>query len=407
MRKYLRIVSIPIRGLLDLVLFLPLLLLCLISRCVQRQIDIGIGPEPIIGHKYQKKALERYGYAAQTYVNSVYFLTEEFDVRGDRYLGKWGFLLLPYVLFALVIFRYKGIYIYFNGGPLFTTILLWKIEPFLYKVAGVKVVVMPYGGDVQELSRSHNLSYKAAMSKDYPEFRFKRRRIEKRIDLWTKHASHVISGCDWAEYMYYWNTLVLAHFTIDEDRWKPTPSLSRNRNRSSPLRIFHAPNHRHIKGTEYFSSAVEDLRQAGYEIELVILERVPNEKVRETISTVDLVADQLIIGWYGMFAVEAMAMGKPVLCHIRADFEDFFIQEGLLEPGELPIIQCSPQNVKETLVQLIENRDQLISLGERSRNFVLKHHSTEAMGKVFDRINRSMGIVPSMPSSVGGHPQKE
>ena len=398
MRKYLRIVSIPIRGLLDLALFLPLLLLCLISRCVKRRIDIGIGPEPIISHKYQKKALERYGYAAQTYVNLVYFITEEFDVRADKHLGKWGSFLLPYVLFGVVIFRYKGIYVYFNGGPLFPTILLWRVEPFLYKTADIKVVVMPYGSDVQELSRSRNLSYKAAMSKDYPGFRFKRRRIEKRIDLWTKHASHVISGCDWVEYMYHWDTLVLAHFTIDEDRWKPSPSLPRTKDRSSPLRIFHAPNHRHIKGTEYFISAVEGLKKAGYEVELVILERVPNEKVRETISTVDVVADQLVIGWYGMFAVEAMAMGKPVLCHIRADFEDFFIQEGLLEPGELPIIRCSPRNVKETLVQLIEDRDRLVSLGDRSRKFVLKHHSTEAMGKVFDRINRSMGIVPSMSS---------
>jgi glycosyltransferase involved in cell wall biosynthesis len=399
MRKYLRILSIPIRGLLDLALLLPLFLLCLISRCVQRRIDIGIGPEPIIGHKYHKKALERYGYAAQTYVNSVYFLSEEFDVRVDKVLGKWGFLLLPYLLFGMVIFRYKGIYIYFNGGPLFPTVFLWRVEPFLYKMAGVKVVVMPYGGDVQELSRSRNLSYKAAMSKDYPGFRFKRKRIEKRIDLWTKYANHVISGCDWVEYMYHWDTLVLAHFTIDEDRWKPTSSLPTSRNQSSPLRVFHAPNHRHIKGTEYLISAIEDLKKAGYEIELVILERVPNEKVKEMISTVDIVADQLIIGWYGMFAVEAMAMGKPVLCHIREDFEDLFIQEGLLEPGELPIIRCSPQTVKETLVQLIEDRDRLVSLGERSRDFVLKHHSTEAMGKVFDRINRSMGIVPSMPCS--------
>lgn len=401
-RKFLRIASVPIRGLLDLVMGLPLLLLCLISRGVQRRIDIGIGPEPIISHTYQKKALERYGYAVQTYVNSVYFITQEFDVRGDKYVGKWGSVLLPYLLFVRVIFTYKGIYIYFNGGSLFPTVVLWRVEPFLYKVAGVKVIVMPYGGDVQELSRSRNFSYKAAMSKDYPGFRFKRGRIAKKIDLWTRHATHVVSGCDWVEYMYHWDTLVLAHFTIDEDRWRPVALRSSGREATSPLRILHAPNHRHIKGTEHFISAVESLRQAGHEIDLVILERVPNEKIKEAISSVDMVADQLIIGWYGMFGVEAMAMGKPVLCHIRSDFEDLFIQEGLLEPGELPIIRCSPRNVKESIVPFIEDRERLVSLGKRSRDYVLKHHSTDGMGKVFDRINRSVGIVPSKRERVGG-----
>ena len=60
---------------------------------------------------------------------------------------------------------------------------------------------MPYGGDVQELSRCTNLHYKHAMSKDYPEFRFRRNIIVKKIDIWTKYGSHIISGCDWVNYM--------------------------------------------------------------------------------------------------------------------------------------------------------------------------------------------------------------
>jgi glycosyltransferase involved in cell wall biosynthesis len=96
-----------------------------------------------------------------------------------------------------------------------------------------------------------------------------------------------------------------------------------------------------------------------------------------------------------MFAVEAMAMGKPVLCHIRPDFEDFFIHEGLLEPDELPVIRCTYRNLKETLLKLIENRERLDFIGKKSREFVLKHHSTKSIGKIFDRINRSIGIQPS------------
>lgn len=395
MNKYLRLIAHPIRVLLDGLFIIPLFLLCLVARIIWKKIDIGIGPEPIISHKYQKMALQRYGYSAETYVNSVYYLTKDFDIRGDLYLPKYGALLLPYLLFLVIIFRYKAIYIYFNGGSLFPTKLLWRIEPFLYKMANVKVVVMPYGGDVQELSRSNNLMYKAAVSKDYPNFRLRRKQIERKIDMWTKHANHVISGCDWVEYMYHWDTLLLAHFTIDEEHWSPSGSTTGNGSISNSLKIFHAPNHKTIKGTRYFVSAVESLKRDGYDIELIILQKVPNEKIKRMISNADIIADQLVIGWYGMFAVEAMAMGKPVLCYIRPDFEEFFIHEGVLEPDELPIVRCTYRNLKQTLIDLIENRERLDIIGKKSKEFVMKHHSTKSMGKVFDHINRSIGIQPS------------
>jgi glycosyltransferase involved in cell wall biosynthesis len=395
MKKYFHVIAYPIRVLLDGLMFFPLIILSLVSRFFQKKIDIGIGPEPIIGHKYQKKALQMYGYSVETYVNSVYFLTKDFDIRGDLYLPKYGTLLLPYLLFMVVIFRYKCIYIYFNGGSLFPTIFLWRAEPLLYKISKVQVVVMPYGGDVQELSRSNNLMYKAAVSKDYPAFRFRRKKIETRIDMWTKYANHVISGCDWVEYMYHWDTLVLAHFTIDEEQWKPGENTIGKSSRSNSLKIFHAPNHKSIKGTKYFVSAIESLRRDGFDIELIILQKVPNERIKEMILAADIVADQLIIGWYGMFAVEAMAMGKPVLCYIRPDFEDFFINEGLLEPDELPIIKCTHRNLKQKLIDLIQNKQRLDLIGDKSREFVMKHHSTKSMGKIFDHINRSVGIRPS------------
>ncbi len=399
MMKHIRPLLWPVEALMDGLFFVPLLFLCLVARFKGKKLDVGIGPEPIVSHEYQKKALQNYGYTAETYVNSVYFITQEFDIRADLYVPKIGrkifSKLLSYFLFTFVIFRYRCIYIYFNGGPLFQNRLLWRIEPLLYKAAKVKVVVMPYGGDVQEISRSRNLMYKSAISKDYPDFKLKRKRIEKRIDLWTRHASHIISGCDWVEYMYHWDTLVLAHFTIDVNEWKPRNEIVGPSSDPCSLRIFHAPNHKHIKGTRYFQAAVDQLKREGVKIELVVAEKLPHEKIKEMIVRSDIVADQLIIGWYGMFAVEAMAMGKPVLCYIRPDFEELFINEGLIRPGELPIIKCSTFNLAETLRGVVGDQEGLNEIGQRSRQFVIKHHSTTSIGKIFDRINQSIGIRPS------------
>ena len=60
-----------------------------------------------------------------------------------------------------------------------------------------------------------------------------------------------------------------------------------------------------------------------------------------------------------MFALEAMALEKPVLCFLRPDLLEFYIAADLLEPGEIPIINCSPATVKDTLRQLVQYPERL------------------------------------------------
>ena len=398
-----RLYQIPLM-IIEIILTPILFLIAFCCRFRRKGIDVGLGPEPLINNLYHKKALEHYGYSAQTFVADVYFITDEFDVRSDKIFdGKPLYLRKPlkYLaclhLFILSLLRYKCLFIYFTGGPLgLATALLWRIEPLLYRLAKLKIVVMPYGGDVQELSRSANLLYKCAISVDYPEHRFRRKRIASRIDLWTRRADHVISGCEWVDYMYYWDTLMLAHFSIDTDVWKPAVAHeTTSPAKAGKLKILHAPNHRAIKGTQYFLDAVKELREEGLEIELILLERVPNEEVKQAMASADIVADQLIIGWYAMFALEGMAMGKPVLCYLREDLQQLYIASDLVCANEIPIINCSPATVKEAIRALVSDRDRLAEIGKRSREYVIEHHSTQAVGKVFDRINRSIGLSPS------------
>ncbi len=398
MRLLLRFVRLIIE-----IMFVPIfLIVAILGRIIRKKIDVGLGPEPLINNIYHKQALELYGYTAQTFVSNVYFITDKFDVRGDKIFPEkypriqsvFGHLCL----FILSLLRYQCIYIYFNGGPLgLASPLLWRIEPLIYKLAKVKVVVMPYGSDVQEMSRSPNLLFKHTMTRDYPGHRFARKHVASRIDLWTKCADHIIGGCEWVYYMYHWDTLMLAHFSIDVDTWKPVEKNNRQLHSSArkKLRILHAPNHRAIKGTQYFIDAVNQLTEEGLDVELVLLQRLPNDEVKKVMSSVDVVADQLIVGWYAMFALEAMSMEKPLLCFLRNDLRELYIVSGLVAVDEIPIINCSPLTVKETIKDLVLNRHKLEQIGKRSREYVIKHHSTKAVGEVFNRINRSIGVKPS------------
>lgn len=401
-----RFIYFPIKGLIYFceVLFFPFILLAvLVSRWKKKAIDVGLGPEPLINNVYHKQALEKYGYTAETCVGYVYTTTSSFDLVFDDLLRNrcrrlpFGKAIMKIILrfqgiilFVFFVLRYRCVYIYFNGGPLnlFQSIYGF-LEPYLYKLAKVKVVVMPYGGDVQDLLRTPHLLFRHVISQQYPSVRFRRLQVQRNIDRWTRCADHVISGCDWVEYMYYWDTLMLAHFSIDVQKWIPKTNQSITQ---GPLRILHAPNHRHVKGTQYFIQAVEELKKEGVSVELVIMEKVPNQRVLEEMEKADVVADQLIIGWYAMFALEGMAMGKPVLCYLKNDFINLYIDAGLVGNDEIPIVNCNKGNVKEKIRELADNRERLKIIGEQSRAFVEKHHSLEAIGKVFDCINTKVGI---------------
>ncbi len=397
-----------IRLLIELIKLPLLAAIAWVSRAAPRPVDVGLGPIPLINNVYHNRALRDYGYVAETFVDTLYHITEEFDRKfiatsalGRRLMAECHFV------FLFSLFRYRALYLYFAGSPLHETAMLWRFEPILYRIAGIRTVVMPFGGDVQDLTRTRNLLYRHGMAVDYPLYRSVQETIRAKVSIWTRHASHVISGCDWVEYMHYWDTLMLAHFSIDTDRWRP-PATAGEPVRGRPLRILHAPNHRGIKGTRYFEEAVRQLRQEGVAIELTILERVPNSEIRKAIAEADVIADQLIIGWYAMFALEAMAMGKPVICYLREDFLDFYESVGLVEKGEIPIISCRPADVKDTLRRLATaDRDALGERGARGIAFVAKHHSTGAVGRVFDRINRSIGIAPSAAGARNNDPTEQ
>jgi len=391
------ILASPWDILLELFWLACAVLIALSARRREKPIDVGLGPEPMINNIYHKRALVRAGFTAETFVCTTHVITREFDHIILPQGGLSGALFSLPRLFRHAVFRHKAVYIYFNGGPFFSTRFAWRFEPFLFRLADVKVVVMAYGGDVQDHSRDPNLLFKHAMTVDYPAFGQRRRRTAAQIDLWTKNADHVLSGCDWVDYMYHWDTLQIAHFSIDTEVMAARAAAAEPRPLApdTPLRLFHAPNHRTVKGTGFMLRAVEELRAEGIPVEIEVLQRVPNEEVLRGILRADVVLDQLIIGWYAMTAIEAMSLGKPVVCHVRPDLHDLYVGAGLLEPDELPLVDASPRTIKEAIRSLAtRDRRELVELGRRGQAYVRRRHSLETIGADFARINLRLGIHP-------------
>src|SRR4030095_1464497 len=89
-------------------------------------------------------------------------------------------------------------------------------------------------------------------------------------------------------------------------------------------------------------AAFEALRPRFPGVRFVTLERLPWHELRAALAEADAVFDQVFMGWYGMVAVEAMALAKPVLCFVRPDFEPRLANAPLLPPAQETLARAPP-----------------------------------------------------------------
>jgi glycosyltransferase involved in cell wall biosynthesis len=149
-------------------------------------------------------------------------------------------------------------------------------------------------------------------------------------------------------------------------------------NENTPLRIGHAPSNKGLKGTSFIIKAIENLKRRGCDIEFVLIEGISNEKAKQLYKSLDLVIDQLLSGWYGGLAVEAMALGKPVVAYIR--HSDLHFIDPIMKQ-ELPIYEANPQTIEKVLEGIIKlPRRELYRRGVASRKFVENWHNPMKIG---------------------------
>ena len=154
---------------------------------------------------------------------------------------------------------------------------------------------------------------------------------------------------------------------VDPRDWKPTPA-PRN---MSPV-VLHAPTNREIKGTRFLCDAVSRLQGEGVDFDFQLVEGLTRAEARERYARADLVVDQLLLGWYGGVAVEAMALGAPVIAYLRdEDLSALPIEMRT----ELPVIRAEPTTIYGVLKDLLTTRrGELPELGARARAYVMRWH---------------------------------
>ena len=141
------------------------------------------------------------------------------------------------------------------------------------------------------------------------------------------------------------------------------------------IQVVHAPTQREAKGSGYIISALDSLKtKYPNEIDYTLVENVSHQQARQLYQQADLVIDQILIGWYGAFAVETMLMGKPVIVRIATD-DLHFIPNRMREDLLQTVIHADPSNLYDVLERCIHNREFLKNRGQASLEYSRKWHN--------------------------------
>jgi hypothetical protein len=157
---------------------------------------------------------------------------------------------------------------------------------------------------------------------------------------------------------------------VDVHAIEPSPPSDRPR----PT-IVHAPSSRRRKGTEQVVAACE-----GLDADLVLVEGLHHDEAFERYRDADIVVDQLNAGWYGVFAIECMALGKPVVTFLH----DEAVERTERELGvTVPIVSATKENLRERLEPLVASSTERRRIGAESRAYAERVHDLE---RVADRL---------------------
>lgn len=140
------------------------------------------------------------------------------------------------------------------------------------------------------------------------------------------------------------------------------------------LQIIHAPTNRAAKGTDAIVAVIDKLRASHRgRFEFTLIENTSNDKALALYASADIVIDQILIGWYGGFAVEAMKMGKPVIARIAS--EDLrFIPPQMAREVLDSVIDADPNSLHSVLTHCIEDDAYLKQRAAAAVDYVLKWH---------------------------------
>lgn len=288
------------------------------------------------------------------------------------------------LFFIRALFRYQVLH-FFSGE----TILPWKLRGFelaCYKLLGKKIIMHFVGSDIrsEDYLKEKNDHLEEYLKGGYQLKNPVSSPIQKKlIRQVRKNATKIIVSTPdllqiIPEAVYIPVFLDFGHFIYDESE---KSSVTKG-----VISILHSPSAAKTKGSGHLNKIFENLKnEFGETIEFITpvtqlkeIKSYPTTRydLLNRMAESNIVIDQLVIGWYGLKAVEALMLDCEVICFIEDELLDYL-------PSNAPLTNSNVLNVESKLRELIQQIRSGGSIKSGKGDYVKNHHNIQSYKDYF------------------------
>jgi hypothetical protein len=303
--------------------------------------------------------------------------TYEFHYHTKPIIYRW---YRSFLNFIFCLFRYD--IFHFISGETLLTRKLRPLELRIYKLFGKRIVMHFVGSDIRSPQyiywKEKNIQKFLSGDDNFP----KNLHWQKKLinDARKYSDSILVSTPDLKELIpeseYY-------PVMLDLDKYlHELNEVAYNSNAEKEIVILHSPSNIQVKGTTHIHKVLKKIEsESKYKIKLLL----PAEKMMDNpkIYSVgryelfrlykesDIVIDQMIIGWYGLQSIEALAAGKQVISYIDEHLKPY------LFPG-CPIEVADINSLEKAILNCIDNiiNEKMVNT-QNNIEWIRKYHTIE------------------------------
>lgn len=330
----------------------------------------------------------------------------KFKVPGEHYDTRYDYTFqyhkypkviqwcISMAFFVYALIRFDVIYI-FSAENILTRKLM-KFELSVYRKLGKKVVMHFVGGDIRNSDYLYWKSEAICNSATNQEPALQNPFQEKVCRLAEKYANQiVVCSPDLLQFLNRKDVMYVPVF-LDKDKFRRELSETNTKtaNAGGKVTILHAPSNPGVKGTKYIEGVLKSLTLEDESLNVIVTTdeqysntvlppyTVTRYRLLELMNESDILIDQVLIGWYGLQSVEALASGNIAVCQVDSSLSSFLYPE-------CPILTF--HNIAD-LEKTITEAAALVKSGvdtEKQLNWVKTYHGisrNETINQLFDKL---------------------
>ncbi len=257
-------------------------------------------------------------------------------------------------------FRYNIFHFHFCYS-----LLPYGLDLFCLRLLRKRIIMEYHGNDIRYF-------YNREKPKYYPfkELAVRSKRSLRANNRIMKYADTVITHDEELRKHIPHKNLYITPLRMDVGRLVPIyPEPDKKK-----VTIVHAPSNYIGKGSKYIIASIDELKKK-YNIEFILVEGKTQQEAFEIYKKADIIIDQLFAQTYGVFAIEAMSLGKPVVAYISDEIRKTF-------PESMPIVSATIDSLTEVLEGLIQDGNRRNELGKAGRKYVEDYHDHRKVAQV-------------------------